>query len=123
MPWLQACAEVVRVDGVDGVDECGCMESGRPRVGDSVADDDEARAFQAPMAALASASLLAGTMWCMAEIRHRDTSDRLDSSWALPRTYTWWQKLVYVKRLNVVVLIDTLIVGSKSKEKSRQEDG
>jgi hypothetical protein len=31
--------------------------------------------------------------------------------------------LVYVKRLNVVVLIDTLIVGSKSKEKSRQEDG
>ena len=86
---------------VDGVDDCGCMESGRPKVGDSVADDGEARAFQAPGAALASASLLAGTTWCMAEIHHRDTFDRLGSSWALPRTYTWRRQLVYVKRLNV----------------------
>ena len=83
---------------VADVDECGCMKSGRPRVGDSVADgDDGARAFQAPMAALASASLLAGTKWCMTKNRHRDTSDRLDSSWALPRTYTWRLELVYVK--------------------------
>lgn len=89
----------MKVDDVD--DECGCMESGRPRVGDGAADDDEARAFQAPMAALASASLLAGTTTCRTETRHRDTSDRLGSSWALPRTYTWRRQLVYVKRLNV----------------------
>jgi hypothetical protein len=31
--------------------------------------------------------------------------------------------LVYIKRLNVVVLIDTLIVGSKSKRKADREAG
>ena len=71
------------------VDECGCRENGRPRAGDGAADDDEARAFQAPMAALASASLLAGTTWCTTNNRHRDTFDRLDSSWALPHKCTW----------------------------------
>jgi hypothetical protein len=109
---------------VADVDECGCMKSGRPKVGDSVADDDDgARAFQAPMAALASASLLAGTMWCMTKNRHRDTSDRFDSSWALPRTYTWRLKLVYVKRLEWVLLINTPIVGSKSKRKAGRKAG
>jgi hypothetical protein len=119
------CVEAVKVADVD---ECGCMKSGRPRVGDSVAaddddDDDGARAFQAPTAALASASLLAGTMWCMTENRHGDISGPLDSSWALPRTYTWRLMLVYVKRLNGSLLINTPIVGSKSKRKAGRKAG
>jgi hypothetical protein len=119
------CVEAVKVADVD---DCGCMKSGRPEVGDSVADDDDddddgARAFQAPMAALASASLLVGTTWCVTKNCHRDTSDRLDSSWALPRTYTWRLELVYVKRLKWVSLINTPIAGSKSKRKAGRRAG
>lgn len=95
----------MRVDGDDGVvvDESECMQSGRPKVGDGAVAGDEARAFQAPMAALASASLLVGTTWCMTRNRHRDTFDRLDSR-ALPRTYTWQQQSGLGQAIECVVL-------------------
>lgn len=90
-------------DVVDDEDEGECMQSGRPKVGEGGVAGDEARAFQAPMAALASASLLVDTTWCMTKNRHRDTFDRLDSR-ALPRTYTWQQQSGFGQAIESVVL-------------------
>lgn len=95
------------------------MQSGRSKVVDGGAvAGDEARAFQAPTAALASASLLVGKTWCMTKIRHRDTFDRLDSR-ALPRTYTWQQQSGFGQAIGCVVL-DNADLMKQEREKRRQ---
>ena len=95
MPWLQAMVEMAEVDGVDESERTAV----RQQVGGGVGAD-EARAFQAPMAAsLASASLLVDTASYTTTNNHRrNTYGRLDSNWALTCTYTWrqkWQRVIY----------------------------